>query len=178
MEKRLVMTLTGRDRVGLVQHITERVLEYEGNVEESRMARLGGDFAVLMLISAPENKLAGLQDCLSSLRDEGYKVETSPTQTEDQKKYAGWVPCQIEVSGADHEGIVHALTGQLASRGINIEQMDTHTVKAPMSGTPLFMMQGVILVPPEIKFHDLAQELKPIGDDLNVDVEIESFKGA
>jgi glycine cleavage system transcriptional repressor len=177
MNKRLVMTLTGRDRVGLVEHITRRVLEYKGNVEESRMARLGGEFAVLMKISVPDQKFDGLQDCLTSLRDEGFKVETVPTEEGDSTKYSGWVPYQIEVNGADHEGIVHTLTRQLAARGVNIETMETDMTKAPMSGTPLFMMKAVILVPPEIKFPELIQELKPIGDDLNVDVEIEPFKG-
>ncbi|NQT25068.1 transcriptional regulator [candidate division KSB1 bacterium] len=176
MNKQLVMTLTGPDRVGLVEHITKRVLEFNGNVEDSRMAQLGGVFAILIMISVPESKLEGLQDCLTSLREDGFKVTTAPAEEGDSTKYSGWIPCQIEVNGADHEGIVHTITRQLATLGVNIESMDTHMIKAPMSGTPLFMMKAVILVPPAIKMSELIHELKPIGDDLNVDVEIEPFK--
>ncbi len=39
MRKKLMVTLTGRDRVGIVEQVTKKVLENEGNVEESRMAR-------------------------------------------------------------------------------------------------------------------------------------------
>ena len=49
----VVFTLTGTDRIGLVDDITELLLALDGNVETSRMARLGGEFAVLMLVSLP-----------------------------------------------------------------------------------------------------------------------------
>jgi len=176
MNKKLVMTLSGQDRVGLVEHITKRILDYHGNVEESCMSRLGGEFAVLMLISVPEDKFTGLQDGLSSLKDEGFKLSTSSTDAGTGTKYSGWVPYQIEVNGADHEGIVHTITEKLAEKNVNIENMGTRTVKAPMSGIPLFMMKGTILVPPEIHYHKLQKEFRQIGDDLNVDVEIEPYK--
>ena len=37
----VVFTLTGTDRIGLVDDITELLLALDGNVETSRMARLG-----------------------------------------------------------------------------------------------------------------------------------------
>ena len=54
MRKNIVFTLTGTDRTGLVEEITKLLLDLGGNVETSRMARLGGEFAVLMLVSIPE----------------------------------------------------------------------------------------------------------------------------
>ncbi len=38
-------------RPGIVARLTKRVLECRGNVAESRMARLAGDFTILMLIT-------------------------------------------------------------------------------------------------------------------------------
>jgi glycine cleavage system transcriptional repressor len=61
MQKNLVVTLTGQDRVGIVEQVTKKVLEYGGNVEASRMARLGGEFAVLMLVSIKADRLESLQ---------------------------------------------------------------------------------------------------------------------
>ena len=37
MQKKLVLTLSGHDRVGIVDKVTRIVLKHEGNVEASRM---------------------------------------------------------------------------------------------------------------------------------------------
>ncbi|CAM6047455.1 unnamed protein product [Sphagnum compactum] len=49
--QQLVVTASGPDRPGIVARLTKRVLECGGNVAESRMARLAGDFTILMLIT-------------------------------------------------------------------------------------------------------------------------------
>ena len=53
MSKNFVLTLTGPDRIGIVERVTRVLLDRGGNVETSRMARLGGEFAILMLVSMP-----------------------------------------------------------------------------------------------------------------------------
>ena len=51
MIKNLVLSLIGHDRVGLVERLTKLVVDIKGNIEASRMAHLGGEFAILMFIS-------------------------------------------------------------------------------------------------------------------------------
>ncbi|MBI5822958.1 MAG: transcriptional regulator [Chloroflexi bacterium] len=171
MPKNIVLTLTGRDKIGLVDHVTSLMVKRGGNVESSRMARLGGEFAMLMLVTVSDNEFANLDQDLQQLRGEGYQVTL--LQTEDvAKKYAGWLPYEIEVTGADHEGIIHDISHHLATQGINIESMDTNSAPAPMSGTPLFTMKGVVLVPPALNFHEWSDALEEIGDTLNVSVKV------
>lgn len=177
MQKHLVFTLTGSDRVGLVEDITEVLLKYQGNVETSRMARLGDQFAILMLVSIPEDQFDALRQGLRGLRDEGYKVTTSPTEPGYATRYSGWVPYQVKVNGADHEGIIYDITRYLADNGINIETMDTGIVKAPMSGTPLFTMSAVVVVPPDLSFTEWRDDLEDAGDRLSVDVEVTPYIG-
>jgi glycine cleavage system regulatory protein len=50
--------------------------------------------------------------------------------------------------------------------------MDTSSTPAPMSGTRLFMMKGVVLVPPKLTFHVWSDALEEIGDRLNVSVKV------
>jgi glycine cleavage system transcriptional repressor len=50
MRNHLVYTLTGSDRIGIVEEVTKMLLDHGGNVETSRMVRLGGEFAMLMLV--------------------------------------------------------------------------------------------------------------------------------
>ncbi len=175
MPKNIVLTLTGRDKIGLVDNVTNVIAKRAGNVIASRMARLGGEFAILMLISVPDSEFANLDQDFQQVRGEGYQVTLLPTE-DDSKKYAGWLPYEIEVTGADHEGIIHEISHHLATQRINIENMDTSSAPAPMSGTPLFTMKGIVLVPPHLNFHVLSDELEEIGDKLNVNVKVEMVK--
>ena len=175
MPKNIVLTLTGRDKVGIVESVTNVIAKRDGNVEASRMARLGGEFAMLMLIALPDNQFTNLDQDFQPMRTEGYQVTLLQTE-DDSKKYVGWLPYEIEVTGADHEGIIHDISHHLAVQGINIENMDTSSTPAPMSGTPLFMMKGVVLVPPKLTFHVWSDALEEIGDKLNVSVKVGMIK--
>ena len=176
MNKNLVLTLTGYDRVGIVKEITNVLAQNKGNVENSRMARLGGVFAMLALVELDEKNLPALEADLQKLRSEGFQVTFQETEDDHTKKFAGWLPYQIEVIGADHEGIIYEISQHLAEQGINFEDVETTTTPAPMSGTPLFKMQATVLVPPKLNFHKWSDALEEIGDKLNVTVEITMVK--
>jgi glycine cleavage system transcriptional repressor len=177
MRKNLVLTLTGHDRIGIVEQVTKEVLKHTGNIEASRMARLGGEFAMLMLVSVPGQKFEELRQGVHSLQDKGYTVTACQTEHSDPAKCVGWMPYQVEVSGADHEGIIHRIAHRLAEHSINIETMDTEMVEASMSGTPLFMMTAIVLVPPDLSYRALQDDLEMVGDDLNVDIEVSPYTG-
>jgi glycine cleavage system transcriptional repressor len=171
MTKNIVLTLTGRDKIGIVENVTDVIVKRGGNVESSRMARLGGEFVMLMLLTLPDKDFAKLDQELEQLRGEGYQITLLQTE-DDSNKYLGWLPYEIEVMGADHEGIIYEISRHLAAQGINIENMDTSSTPAPMSGTPLFMMKGIVVVPPQLNFHVWSGALEDVGDKLNVSVKI------
>lgn len=177
MRKYLVLTVSGLDRPGIVEHVTQLLLEYNSNVESSRMARLGGEFAMLMMVSAPEDRFEDLREAVRRLRDEDFKVTTRPTERGYSARFSGWIPYEVKVRGADHEGIVHQFARLLALRGANIESMDTDVVKAPMSGAPLFKMTAIILIQPEANIAQWRQTLVSAGDELGVDVELSPYTG-
>jgi glycine cleavage system transcriptional repressor len=177
MRKNMVLTLTGTDRVGIVDAVTEILMKVDGNVETSRMTRLGGEFAMLMLVSIDEKQLGSLEQGVSSLREQGFQVATKQTELNIEQKYAGWLPYQIEVHGADQEGIVHKVAHYLTQRGINIEAMDTGIVPAPMSGTLFFSMNAVVVVPPKMSHKDWQADLDEVADQLNVEIKVSAYKG-
>ena len=137
MPKRFVLTLTGSDRIGVVQHVTETILECGGDVQASRMARLGGEFAMLLLVSIPDSETERLSGNVENLSDEGFKVSFTETEWGVSARRKDWLPYQINVRGANHEGIIHEISEHLSELGINIESVDTNVVPAPMSGAPL-----------------------------------------
>jgi glycine cleavage system transcriptional repressor len=172
----IVFTLTGPDRIGIVDEVTRILLEAGGNVETSRMTRLGGEFAILLLLSIPPEGLAGLDREIASFAEQGYKVTTGPTSLSYAERFPGWLPCQIEIRGADHEGIVHEIAHILSQRGISIESMDTVTTRAPINGMPLFMMTADVIVPPGLPGRDWEEELNEAGERLGVEVRVTGSK--
>ena len=88
MQKNFVLTVTGPDRIGIVERVTGHLFAQGGNVETSRMARLGGEFAILMLVSIPEDRIAALDVDLEALAAIGYKVTTTATD----RTHAGTPP--------------------------------------------------------------------------------------
>ncbi|KAA3664115.1 MAG: transcriptional regulator [Chloroflexi bacterium] len=176
MQKQLVITLTGEDRVGIVDDVTKIILANSGNVESSRMARLGGLFAMLMLVAVAEEQLAGLQAALDSLRSQGFELSTRFTVRGVSKKFEGWHNFQIDVRGADHEGIIHDITHHLAQQGVSVESIDTGTEDAPFGAMKLFVMSATVFAPPSLSLPVLQEELEEVGKQLNVDVNIQPIK--
>ncbi len=175
MPKRYVLTLTGSDRIGIVQLVTESILECGGDVQASRMARLGGEFAMLLLVSIPDSETGRLTDNVGELAGEGFKVSLTETEWGVSTKRKDWLPYRIKVRGANHEGIIHELSEQLSDQGIHIEFIDTNVVPAPMSGTPLFMMDAIIAVPPDLPKHKWQDDLEEAADRLNVELEMSLY---
>jgi glycine cleavage system transcriptional repressor len=171
MRTDIVLTLTGTDRVGIVEEVTGVLLGLEGNVETSRMVRLGGEFALLMLVSLPSERIVELDPTVSVLIAEGYRVTTSPTYRAETPR-GGLLPYNVSVLGADHEGIIHEIAAGLSQRGITIESMDTGTAEAPVSGTTLFSMKALVLVPSHLAEEDWIAALAEAGDLANVDIEV------
>lgn len=168
----IVFTLSGTDRVGIVDEITSSLLELGGNIETSKMVRLGGEFAVLMLVSLPSDKAETLQKAMLDLTSRGYKVTATMTKEHSTQAYPGWLPYRIEMHGADHEGIVHNIAHTLSQQGISIEAMDTGNTRAPNSGALLFSMQALVLVPPDLDENFWQSELENAGHEQHVDISV------
>ena len=135
------------------------------------MVRLGGDFATLMFITAPDDRIDDLRAALEEVRFAAYDVHTHLSEVTEPEETSA-VPCAITVLGADHMGIIHQITKYLAEQGINLETMTTEVVAAPMSGAPLFTMSAVVRVPPQLGVDDLREALEFIGDECGVDTKV------
>jgi len=168
----LVVTAVGRDKVGTVEMITDLMAGHSANIEESRMARLGGEFAVIMLLSLAGEKVQPLCEALPSLHEKGLTVTWRSTDLSRTAEIQGFVPYEISVSGADHEGIVYRVARYLAAEGINVEDMDTRVSPAPNSGTPLFSMSASVQAPPNLTLRQLRHKLAEVGEEIDVDIEV------
>ncbi len=173
MEKKyLVANIIGNDKRGIVAKITQIITDQQANIEESRMARLGGEFAVIMLISFSSEKEEALAAGLTQLEKEELTIILRPTDLSRLKVFDGFVPYEISVIGADHVGIVYHVAEYLAEERIQVESLETHVSPAPVTGTPLFSMQAIIHAPPDITFQQLREKMIDLSDELLVDIDV------
>jgi glycine cleavage system regulatory protein len=168
----LVVTVTCPDVPGIVERLTAAVVAQGGNWEESRLARLGGDFAGIVMVSVPSDRAEALQAALVALSSDDMTVAVKRTSPKGASASAGHVLCWIRLEGADHEGIVHDVSAYLARQGVNVESMETEVVAAPMSATPLFYMEAQLDLPPALTIDELRKNLAAIADQLGVDIQV------
>lgn len=171
----IVLTVTGPDRTGIVEDVTQVILTANGNVGTSRMARLGGEFAILMLVTLPSAEAAGIERKFCDLAAQGYRVSATPTRGAGDAARTGWLAYRIEVLGADHEGIVHEIARDLAEREINIESMETGTSEAAVTGATLFSMTANVMVPPDLDVAQWLDDIAAAADSANVDITVISL---
>jgi len=167
------MTVIGPDRTGLVESIARIVAEHGGNWLESRMSRLGGEFAGILRIELPHEKRQPLLDALQKLQGAGLTVVVRPDDA--KAPVATGRQTKLEVVGHDRPGIVREITHALARAGVNVEEFSSEVVSAPMSGETLFKAAAHLRLPERCDLATLKTELEKIAADLLVDVSFEEL---
>ncbi|MEO1766176.1 glycine cleavage system protein R [Thiobacter aerophilum] len=168
----LVITAAGDDKVGLVEAFSAKITETGCNIEDSRMTVLGGQFAILMLVSGPWNALSKLESQLDGLgRQLGLTITHKRTRERERRQPT--LPYHVEVVALDHPGIVHKLARFFAGHGINIEELSTDTYPAPHTGTRMFSVHMEVGVPASTHIPTLRADFFDYCDDLNLDATFE-----
>ena len=139
----LVMTIFSPDRTGLVESIARTVAEHGGNWLESRMCRLGGEFAGILRIEIPAEKKSALLAALQKISD--LNVVIQPTQSAVAANSGRQT--KLEIIGSDRPGIVREITSALARANVNVEEFFSEVVSAPMSGETLFKAAARLQLP-------------------------------
>jgi len=175
VDSSLVLTVIGPDRPGLVESIAETVTRYEANWIESRMSHLSGQFAGLLRVDVPEHQTKALVTALEALTESGLRVQViaSPAQARPTAD-AGGHTTVLELVGQDRPGIVREVSHALATRGVNVEDLETYCSSAPMSGETLFHARAALRLPSDAVLTELRKALEELGDELMVDVSLDS----
>jgi glycine cleavage system regulatory protein len=162
------MTIIGPDRTGLVESVARAVVDHGGNWLESRMCRLGGEFAGILRIELPVEKRQTLLGALQTLQNRGLTVVVRP----DEAAVAATKGRQtrLEIVGHDRPGIVREITSALARANVNVEEFSSECVSAPMSGETLFKAAARLQLPDGCNVAALKKELEKIAADLLVDI--------
>src|ERR1700733_4804541 len=119
MQIPLVMTIIGPDRTGLVEAVVRAVATHSGNWLESRMCRLGGEFAGILRVHVPTEQRAKLEHALGQLAGLSIIVRADePAAASLATRLAS-----LDVVGQDRPGIVREVTRALAALRVNVEEL-------------------------------------------------------
>lgn len=168
MTTSLVLTFIGPDRPGLVNAISEKIAAGGGSWLESRLARLAGQFAGIVLVRVPANAASGLTAALSELQADGLSVTvTEGFEAAPAQEYEALT---LEVLGHDRPGIIRDVTQTLRKLGVNIEELSSTIESAPFAGEEMFRAVLKVNVPAHVAVEDVSRSLEQLADEIMVDL--------
>ena len=171
--QQLVISAIGPDRTGLVDELTAALERHGANIADSRMINLRGRFAVVMLAEASTGAEQLGEDISQTAEALGMTVTVRLSEQEAEAPPKRSVPYRVRTYAMDQIGLVHRITHAMHLLGVNIEELDTRLEHAPHTGAPLFSMDMIIAVPPDVKVKSVRDELEELCDELNCDLDID-----
>lgn len=164
---RLVLTLVGDDRAGLVRAVADSVAAHGGNWDRSELAELAGAFAGIVLVSVPDDARDALVADLRGL--EGMLTITPHAGSTSDAPEPGR-KVVFTVLGNDHPGIVRDITAALVQRGLSIDRFTSRTTDAPMSGGLLFEATVSARGGQDVDLGAAVAELERLAGEIQVDL--------
>lgn len=136
MHKWYMLTLVGADRPGIVARVTAALYEGGCNLGEASMMRLGGNFAVMLMVQARDGArdLAALVEPVA----ESLALHMHLDAIEGRLHQHAIPDVRVTVFGADRAGIVAQVTGALAQAGFDILGLDSDV--AGSTAQPVYVM--------------------------------------
>ncbi|MCF7733616.1 MAG: hypothetical protein K9N23_18145 [Akkermansiaceae bacterium] len=168
------MSVIGEDRPGLMRAVSGLVADHGGNWLESRMCRLGGEFAGIVRVQVAEDEKAAFETAMRGLELQGLTVTLRPDSgglaPTDEQMIA------FEIVGPDRPGIVRQMTAALAAQGVNVEEFSSEVFSAPMSGESLFNAHILIQIPEGCDLDSLCESIERSANELALDVDFEEVE--
>ncbi|WP_429886188.1 glycine cleavage system protein R [Geoalkalibacter halelectricus] len=169
------LTIIGRDRTGIVSQVTEILYRLGCNIADSSCSILGGQFAMILIISHPEyTDRESFGDVFAPLEETNLSVFLRTLRPGGEKRpdLQGEI-CMISVYGSDKPGIVYRVAKELGDRRINITDLNTKLIGS--ESRPVYVMMIEAVLPDHLSIEDLTQMLDHLKEELQVDISVRSI---
>ena len=131
--------------------------DHEQNCSTSTVRIVGSSYAGLFAsISAGISALCGR---LHGGANQAV-IEMLKTIKKDNSNYKKYI---FSLECADNEGIIHHFTKYLNQKKINIEEMNTSIINAPITGSILFSLKSIIYIPKDLNVNELKSKLNMLS---------------
>src|SRR5262245_12794536 len=167
----LALTAIGLDRPGIVASVSEVLLDFGGNVEDSRMAILRGHFTMMLVVSVPETaELSSLRHRLEEVRERLDLEALTLSEIAEAEPVPETASSHIlSVYGIDHPGILHAVSSALAEQNASITDLTTRVLQGERD-TPLYTMMLEVAVPEGVDVDSLEHKLRKVCAEQGVEL--------
>ena len=162
----LAVTAIGADRPGIVAAVTGVLLQEGCNLEDTAMSILRGQFAMVLVVAAPDDVDSGRLERALGERTSGFDLTLAVRPLHDTHESAQpldtWT---ATVHGADQPGIVHAVAEALAGLDVNILDLTTRVAE---SAPPIYSMVLELSFPPSVDAQAVDAALGRVAAELDV----------
>jgi glycine cleavage system transcriptional repressor len=167
------VTIIGKDRPGIVADTSQVLYSLGCNVEDSSCTMLGGEFAMILIVShekpfskkrleaefAAQNMGVGLSAFIRTLKDDEVCYHNPEGEL-----------CLVSVYGSDKPGIVYRITRELADRGVNITDLNTKLIGSPAEPVYVLMLEAAL--PQGMSVEGATQLLENLKKELSVEISV------
>src|ERR1700730_15866515 len=165
----LAVTVIGQDRPGIVAAVSRVLVDQGCNLEDPEMAILRGQFAMMLIVAAPDPVTsASLEEAVTE-GTEGLDLQVTVRAIPPRAvppAAQGAPQWSVSMHGADKPGIVAAVTAVLAEAGVNITGMETRLIGDPTE--PVYAMSLDVELADDGAEAELATRLGEVADRLGV----------
>lgn len=159
----LAVSIIGQDRPGIIAAVSAALAGLGGNLEDSSMTILRGQFAMMLVVNVPATA-HDAEHVLAPVAAELGVVATVAEVAEAADHDAAGQSLVLSVHGADRPGIVSRLMGVVAGHGANVTDLTTRL------STDLYVVIADLDLPEGADAAALDDELHRVAGDLGVDV--------
>lgn len=169
------LTVIGRDRPGIIAQVTEILFRTGCNIADSSCTLLGGQYAMIMIVSHPT--IASKEEMAANFAPlEQVKLSAFVRKIDEETFRCvgiGGEICMISVYGADRPGIVYRVTQELASRNINISDLNSKLVGS--EARPVYVMMLEVVLPEEVSEEEIKEVMRALAGEMKVDINVRSI---
>ncbi|PIQ87255.1 MAG: hypothetical protein COV74_01670 [Candidatus Omnitrophica bacterium CG11_big_fil_rev_8_21_14_0_20_45_26] len=132
---KLCVTVSGKDQSGIIADVTSVFYRLKGNLQDATMSILCGEFAMIFIVALPSQKqLSVLESYLKRLEAKRkLSIDIRPLSPAKKKKIPHAtqyeMPYYVSIFGEDRAGIVYHVSHLLASRGLNITDLNSKLIQ-------------------------------------------------
>lgn len=156
----------GTDRPGIVAAITGAIVAAGGNLADTAMTILSGQFAMVLVVD--DVMSIDALDAAVAQAGAALEITTSvrPIVEHPHAENAG-TPCVVSVYGADRPGIVHRVATLLAEHGANITDLRTHVIGD--ADAPVYTMLLEVELPAGVAITAIDDAVRTLASELGID---------
>ncbi|MFA5167096.1 MAG: ACT domain-containing protein [Candidatus Omnitrophota bacterium] len=179
--KRLLLTVSGKDRPGIIAKVSGLLFARGCNLEDISMTLLEGQFAMMMTVCLPSSAsvMVRVLQGLELLRGTPWSMDCHVTELNGKisfgKKHAkNSFPCMVTAFGTDRTGIVYEVSRALAGMRVNITDLDSRILGKGAKTTYAMLLE--VDVPNRVALAKLKTLLTKVSKKLKIEIQIKPLE--